>query len=197
MRTAQLIDADFAGHSRAAGEAAPEGRASATVSLLPVSVAPDAHGVQTPAPPARRSRGWLQHRLASWLLAAVSIASVLLVWHLATLYRLDFYVRFNNIPTPAQVFDKIIEVNRSAKFITSIGISVRRILFGFAVATVLGVALGLFIGRYRLVRQLVMPAMEVFRPIPAIAWVPMSIMLWPSNEVSIVFITFLLSLIHI
>jgi NitT/TauT family transport system permease protein len=31
----------------------------------------------------------------------------------------------------------------------------------------------------------------VFRPIPAIAWVPMSIMLWPSNEVSIVFITFL------
>ena len=191
MRTAKLIDADFAGHGRAAGEAPPEERARATVSLLPVSAAPEALGVQTPAPPTRRSRGWLQHRLASWVLAATSIASVLLVWHLATLYRLDFYVRFNNIPTPAQVFDKIIEVNRSAKFITSIGISVRRILFGFAVATVLGVALGIFIGRYRLVRQLVMPAMEVFRPIPAIAWVPMSIMLWPSNEVSIVFITFL------
>jgi NitT/TauT family transport system permease protein len=53
------------------------------------------------------------------------------------------------------------------------------------------VALGLLIGRYRRMRQLCMPALEVFRPIPAIAWVPMSIMLWPSNEVSIVFITFL------
>ena len=36
-----------------------------------------------------------------------------------------------------------------------------------------------------------MPAAEILRPIPAIAWVPMSIMLWPTNEVSIVFITFL------
>jgi NitT/TauT family transport system permease protein len=40
-------------------------------------------------------------------------------------------------------------------------------------------------------RQLSTPALELFRPIPAIAWVPMSIMLWPDNEVSIVFITFL------
>jgi sulfonate transport system permease protein len=37
----------------------------------------------------------------------------------------------------------------------------------------------------------VFPLTEVVRPIPAIAWVPMSIMLWPSNEESIVFITYL------
>jgi hypothetical protein len=35
------------------------------------------------------------------------------------------------------------------------------------------------------------PAIDVLRPIPAIAWVPMSIMLWPTNETSICFITFL------
>ena len=46
-------------------------------------------------------------------------------------------------------------------------------------------------GRFRLVREIVFPVSEVLRPIPAIAWVPMSIMLWPSNEESIVFITFL------
>jgi NitT/TauT family transport system permease protein len=185
MRTAQLIDADFP-------QASPPA-AAATVSLLPVGAQLVARN--EPPPPVmaqpRRASQWLQSRLAGWLLAGVSIGSVLLLWHLATLYRVDFYIRFNNIPTPAQVFDKVIEVNRSAKFITSIGISVRRILFGFAMAAVLGVGLGILIGRYRLVRQLAMPAMEVFRPIPAIAWVPMSIMLWPSNEVSIVFITFL------
>lgn len=195
MRTAQLIDADFAGHARGTAEAAPdEARASATVSLLPVGAQLEARAEPAAAAPvqqAQRLRIWLQGRLAGWLLAVVSIGSVLLLWHLATLYRVDFYVRFNNIPTPAQVFDKVIEVNQSIKFATSIGISVRRILFGFAVATVLGVGLGVLIGRYRLVRQLCLPAMEVFRPIPAIAWVPMSIMLWPSNEVSIVFITFL------
>ena len=134
---------------------------------------------------------WVRERVLGWLTVLVSIGSVLLSWHLATHYHLDFYIRFNNIPSPADVFAKVLEVNQSTKFINNIGISVRRILLGFAVATVLGVGLGLLIGRYFWVRQLSMPALEVFRPIPAIAWVPMSIMLWPSNEVSIVFITFL------
>lgn len=147
------------------------------------------HLAPRPRRPSRRRA--LLGRLGVWGLGALSIGLVLLAWHLATTYRLDAYVRFANIPTPVDVFDKVLEVNRSPKFITNIGISVRRILLGFAVATLLGVALGVLIGRYRAMRHLSLPALEVFRPIPAIAWVPMSIMLWPDNEVSIVFITFL------
>ena len=55
----------------------------------------------------------------------------------------------------------------------------------------IGVPLGLAIGKYKRVRDLFMPVVEIMRPIPAIAWVPMSIMLWPNNEASIVFITFI------
>ncbi|HEY8906111.1 MAG TPA: ABC transporter permease [Rhodoferax sp.] len=134
---------------------------------------------------------WVRSEYVGWLMAIVSVGSVLLAWQLATHYQLDFYIRFNNIPSPGDVFEKVLEASESTKFMTNIGISVRRILLGFAVATVLGVFLGLLIGRYKWVRLLSMPALEVLRPIPAIAWVPMSIMLWPSNEVSIVFITFL------
>jgi NitT/TauT family transport system permease protein len=148
------------------------------------------------APPAmaaapRKRRHWADSALASYVLGAVSIGSLLLAWYLATRYRLDFYIRFSNIPTPGEVFDKVLEVNRSAKYLVNIGISLRRVLFGFAIAAGLGITLGVLIGRYRLVRALSIPALEVLRPIPAIAWVPMAIMLWPSNEVSIVFITFL------
>jgi len=141
--------------------------------------------------PAARLARWLRNNLPKFLLGALSIGSVLLIWYLATKYRVEFYVRFNNIPTPGEVFDKVLEVNQSPKFIRNIGISVRRILLGFFVATALGVVLGVMIGRYRLMRNFFVPALEIFRPIPAIAWVPMAIMLWPSNEVSIVFITFL------
>jgi NitT/TauT family transport system permease protein len=188
MRTAQLIDSGFTPQ--------PEAPERASVAVLTVGAplqarAPAAPNAPAAVQPQLRLLRWVRRELGGWLLAALSIGSVLLAWHLATLLRLDFYIRFNNIPTPAQVMDKVLEVNQSAKFLVNIGISVRRILLGFAVATVLGVALGLLIGRYRRVRQLCMPALEVFRPIPAIAWVPMSIMLWPSNEVSIVFITFL------
>jgi NitT/TauT family transport system permease protein len=153
--------------------------------------------LQTPAQapePTRPRDGLWRFSSKKWiefLLGACSIGVVLLLWHLATKYKLDFYIRFINIPSPSAVFDKIIEVNQSTKFLTGVGISLRRILAGFALAIVLGVFFGVLIGRYRIVRNLMLPALEVFRPIPAIAWVPMSIMLWPTNEVSIVFITFL------
>ena len=141
--------------------------------------------------PARKPARPYQAHLVRCALGALSIGIVLLVWYLATLYKIDWYVRFGNIPTPGEVFDKILEVNQSSQFLVNIGMSVRRILLGFALAAVIGTALGLAIGRYRTFRALSMPALELFRPIPAIAWVPMAIMLWPSNEVSIVFITFL------
>jgi NitT/TauT family transport system permease protein len=86
---------------------------------------------------------------------------------------------------------KLLEVNQSPKYLHNIWISVRRILSGFGIATLVGVPLGLIIGRYRVARDLLFPICEVLRPIPAIAWVPMSIMLWPNNEASIIYITFL------
>jgi NitT/TauT family transport system permease protein len=136
---------------------------------------------------------WQRRRrsIYSAALWVVSIAALLAFWYVGTRYRLEFYIRFTNVPTPAEVMQKLIEVNHSTKFVTNVWISVRRILSGFGIAILTAVPLGILIGRYRLVRDLVMPAAEILRPIPAIAWVPMSIMLWPTNEVSIVFITFL------
>jgi NitT/TauT family transport system permease protein len=194
MKTAQLMDNDY-GDNPPAGRVQAPAR-DAVVPLLPVptpAAARPTHAQVVAQPVARSVQllGWIRGHLGDWLLAVVSIGTVLLLWELATRFRLDFYIRFNNIPTPGEVFDKVVEVNRSTKFITSIGISVRRILLGFLVACALGIFLGIMIGRYRRARQLLMPALEVFRPIPAIAWVPMAIMLWPTNEVSIVFITFL------
>ena len=125
------------------------------------------------------------------LLACVSIGALFLFWYLGTRYKLEFYIRFKNVPTPYQVLRQAIEVGASTKFLVNVAYSVRRILFGFAIAIAIGVPLGLMIGKYRRVRDLFMPVVEIMRPIPAIAWVPMSIMLWPNNEASIVFITFI------
>lgn len=141
--------------------------------------------------PAERTWRALWERAPAVLMAACSLLGIVLFWHLATTYKMDFYIRFTNIPTPIEVLSKVVEVNSSPKFIKNVGMSLRRIFVGFAIATVLGVALGMLIGRYRLTRNFLFPVMEVFRPIPAIAWVPISIMLWPDNEVSIVFITFI------
>ena len=132
-----------------------------------------------------------REQVVTALLACVSIGALFLFWYLGTKYRLEFYIRFKNVPTPYQVFRQAIEVGSSTKFLVNVVYSVRRILLGFMIAIAVGVPLGLVIGRYRRVRDLFMPGVEILRPIPAIAWVPMSIMLWPNNEAAIVFITFI------
>jgi sulfonate transport system permease protein len=137
---------------------------------------------------------WLAaHRgqIRALLLGALSLVLFLLLWHVLTKYRVNIYVRFLNVPSPEAVFERAVRAFGDPKFLAHVALSCRRILVGFLLATVIAVPLGLLMGRFRLMRELVFPVTEVLRPIPAIAWVPMSIMLWPSNEESIVFITFL------
>jgi len=182
---------------RIEGTAPPVDAASAAPSLARLEDTLRVLPAASPAPrslspsPGARTLRLLREHAPVWLMAAASLGGLLLFWHLATTYRWDFYIRFNNIPTPLDVFDTLAQVNNNGKFATNVGMSLRRIFIGFSIATVLGVALGLAIGRYKLARGLAFPAVEALRPIPAIAWVPISIMLWPDNEVSIVFITFI------
>ena len=133
----------------------------------------------------------LREQTPTVLLGCVSLGALFLFWYIGTKYRLDFYIRFKNVPTPYEVLKEATAVGLSNKFLINVVYSLRRILSGFAVAIAIGVPMGLMIGKYRVVRDLFMPAIEVLRPIPAIAWVPMSIMLWPNNEASIVYITFI------
>lgn len=168
----------------------------------PLEIAP-ASGLAPPQPKAQkvvppeqlptreRILSTVKRQFAGALMATVSIGGLILFWHFATLYKLDFYIRFTNIPAPAEVFGNMVDLFQNARFRTNIWMSVQRIMMGFAGATVIGVALGLLCGRYALVKGLLFPALEVLRPIPAIAWVPISIMLWPTTENSIVFITFI------
>jgi len=122
-------------------------------------------------------------------LRASSIGLFLLAWHVATLWDVDFYVRFQNIPSPGDVLAEAIELFGSPGFYVHILASLERIWLGFGIATVLGVGLGLLIGRFGLAQDTLFPPIELFRPIPAVAWVPISIMLWPTERSSIVFIT--------
>jgi NitT/TauT family transport system permease protein len=74
-----------------------------------------------------------------------------------------------------------------------IGISVRRIAIAFALATVLGVSLGLFMGWSTKFREYTFPIFEVLRPIPVLAWVPLAIIMFSGSETPVIYLTFLAS----
>ena len=139
-------------------------------------------------------RRWLalnRSGLRAVLIGAISLALFLLAWHLLTKYRVVLFVRFTNVPSPSAVYESLTRAMHDSTFFMHVILSCRRILFGFSLAAVIAVPLGLVMGRFKLAHEIMFPIAEVLRPIPAIAWVPMAIMLWPTNEQSIVFITFL------
>lgn len=167
--------------------------AASSVTEAPPAAPPQPKTQPTPNRSSLVWRWLVLHRdqLRALAIGTISLALALLCWHLLTKYRVTAHIRFVNVPSPEMVFDSLMRVTHNAKFLSHVYLSCRRILIGFAIASIFAVPLGLIMGRFRLVREFVFPVSEVLRPIPAIAWVPMSIMLWPTNEESIVFITFL------
>jgi NitT/TauT family transport system permease protein len=164
--------------------------------VLPPSPEPQADQARSGPAPALATyiKRWLllnRGGLRAALIGAVSLALFLLGWHLLTTYRVVFFVRFTNVPSPAAVYESLTRAMHDSKFLMHVMLSCRRILLGFSLAAIVAVPLGLVMGRFKLIHEIVFPITEILRPIPAIAWVPMAIMLWPTNEQSIVFITFL------
>ena len=139
-------------------------------------------------------RRWIalnRGRLRGAALAIASITVFVLCWEVVTTNHMDLYVRFVNVPSPADVLASAVRALHSPEFANHVLMSCRRIVIGFVLATLVAVPLGLLMGRFTVLREIVLPVSEVLRPIPAIAWVPMAIMLWPTSEESIVFITFI------
>jgi NitT/TauT family transport system permease protein len=127
----------------------------------------------------------------SWTVGALSLAAGILVWQLACTYKFNLFIRFDNVPSPLVVLAALVKHLHEAKFYIHILVSMKRIIIGFAMATVIGICLGVVMGRSRLARNIVVPHIEILRPIPAVAWIPLAILMWPTEESSIIYITFL------
>jgi len=129
--------------------------------------------------------------LARLTLQLSSLLACLLLWQLACAYRLNLgFVTFANTPRPAEVLEAALQLAQSPKLWPHLSSSLIRVAAGFGLAAALGVALGLLIGRLRPARLSLLPPLEVLRPIPAVAWIPLAILMFPSSEGSMIFITF-------
>lgn len=78
-------------------------------------------------------------------------------------------------------------------YYVDIWVSLRRVLIAFGLSCALGVPLGLALGSSKWFRQLVFPVLEVIRPIPVLAWVPLAIIMFAHGEQPVIFLTFLSS----
>jgi ABC-type nitrate/sulfonate/bicarbonate transport system permease component len=69
--------------------------------------------------------------------------------------------------------------------------SLNRVVLGFLIAAVLGVGIGTLIGRSRTCEKLIEPALEMMRPIPPLAFLPVFVLWFGIGESSkVAFITY-------
>lgn len=131
--------------------------------------------------------------LARRVLPVVPVVGVLALWWVLTEYDVVAWLRFDKMPGPVDVYESLRMQLQTDAFRQNVISSLRRILTGFAIASVAGVVVGVAVGRSIVAAALLRPLIEIARPIPAIALVPISILLFPSSEQGIVFITFFAS----
>lgn len=129
-------------------------------------------------------------RVPALLLPLIPITAFLVLWHLLTANNVVAWLRFNRMPTPEAVMQTLLARVGSGTYYDDLLASLQRILLGFGLAAVVGIGLGVLVGRSEIARMTLRPFIELIRPIPAIALVPLTILLFPSSEQGIVFITF-------
>jgi NitT/TauT family transport system permease protein len=127
----------------------------------------------------------------SRLLRLASVAAAIGLWQLLTAGHVRFWLRFDTLPTVTEIVGALTRALGTDAYWLDLGQSLIRILTGFGLAAAVGVATGIMLGRSQLAGDLLGPLTELARPIPAIAVVPVAILLFPTDEAGIVFITFL------
>ncbi len=135
--------------------------------------------------------GRLPEAVIRWSIRVFAFIIALVLWHYLTETDFNYVMNFENVPEPALVFGNFIEHLKTSEFYIHVLVSMKRILIGYGFAVVLGIVIGLLMGRSKLAEDFFIPYIEVLRPIPAVAWIPLAILMWPTEESSIIFITFL------
>jgi NitT/TauT family transport system permease protein len=168
------------------------------MSALPIAV----HRVrETNAGRDRRSRG--SDSLFRLVHRGAALALFIALWQLACQAKFHFLINFGNVPGPVAVAGAFIEFVRSPDAARHIGSSLIRVFSGFGIGALLAVPIGIWIARSRAVEDTLLTPLEILRPIPAVAWIPLSILMFATAEQSIIYICFigafypiLLSTIH-
>lgn len=124
--------------------------------------------------PAARVRRWGDRPLVRILGGLLLPAAILLTWQIVTASGL---VEPYRLPAPAAVFEAGVELAESGQLWTHIAISVQRVLLGFAIGSVIGLAVAGLVGLSRLGDMLLSPTLAAVRAVPSLAWVPLLI-LW-------------------
>ncbi len=123
----------------------------------------------------------LSHKTVRW----IPLILLLLMWAFFSRVNQTFHL-FNPIllPSPTDVFVELWNLFKTGKLVDHIQASLIRVILGFLLGAGLGLFSGLLAGAFRPVQDMVEPIVELLRPIPPLALLPMMVLWFGIAETS-------------
>ncbi len=118
-------------------------------------------------------------RLVGPALGILVFVAALGVWQLWAGVANSFLV-----PTASDVAERAWDVWPTQDFLSDVGQSMKRYVVGFAIAAVIGIAVGLLVGTSDAARRTLDPFLECLRAVPAIAIVPAALIVLGYGDAS-------------
>lgn len=111
--------------------------------------------------------------LAAFAALAASYAMLGLLWSAAAAWLANPVL----LPSVSATANALLQLIGDGSLLRDVAASLRRVLVGFGLALVCVVPLAIVMSQSTPVRRLLMPIVQLLRPIPPIAWIPLAI-LW-------------------
>ncbi|MBG6185091.1 NitT/TauT family transport system permease protein [Arthrobacter sp. CAN_A214] len=126
---------------------------------------------------------------------------IILFWDLGVRqgWTLPFDIRMSQVPEPLEVGRRLIDIAFggiindpfSAQLARHTWASTVRVLSGFVIAAAVAIPVGVLMGRSKLLSSLLDPTINLIRPIPVTAWVPLALIIIGIGDRSTIFLVFL------
>jgi NitT/TauT family transport system permease protein len=132
--------------------------------------------------------------LTPWLRRILFYAALFILWQVIALSGIwpDYL-----FPGPFAVLSAIIAGFGSGLYLQAIGVSLSRLAIGYGISLVVGLVLGLLIGRNRILEETVGSLILGLQALPSVCWLPLAILWLGLSEQAIIFVVIMGALFSI
>ncbi len=138
------------------------------------------------------------HNARNLLLSILSVATILSAWFVVTNVGL---VSSKILPSPQDIINEVLKLLADGytgkPLWTHVRASLVRTLTGLGAAMLVGIPIGLLVGRNQVIAALLNPIFSFLRPVPAIAFIPLIILYFGIGEFSKVMLIFVTATLYL
>jgi NitT/TauT family transport system permease protein len=124
-------------------------------------------------------------KIPVWLRPVIFLLVLLAIWQIAVLRHPN-----QLLPGPWKTAGGIADLVQHGLLVKYIVASLFRVTWGFFLAVIIAVPLGLFIGWYPRAEMAFNPILQILRPISPLAWIPIAILWFGVGDLAAIFLIF-------